>query len=218
MRIRLTDRQHAALTAAAETPGATFPDTTRPATLYSLVDLGYARPAAYGHPNRITPAGRAALAGDEAAALTWQRLTPTLRAVLCALADGRDADRVGPAGAVNAATFKRLAAAGFITTQGRNDTAHARLTDTGHDAVLRIRGQRPAFTRTEITEVYVDELCVNDSFAEYGRRWIVAFPPKAGGARVGDITVLAHIEGLTRNHPDYQVHTLSLPADRRLPR
>ncbi|GAA3745299.1 hypothetical protein HDA32_005129 [Spinactinospora alkalitolerans] len=151
-------------------PGGTFRPQAPSTTLASLVDLGYALSAAYGRPHRITPAGRAAIAGDENGALTWQRLTPTLRVVLCALFDGRDADHVGPALAVNPASFKRLAAAGFIDNGGRNDAAHSELTGKGRDAVLRIRGERPAIAEQDITEVYVDELCVGDTFVEYGRR------------------------------------------------
>lgn len=180
MRIRLSERQYAELTHANTTPGGLFRPKAPTSTITALIDLGYAMPAAYGQQHRITRAGRAAIAGDETGALTWQRLISTMRAVLCALADGRDAERAGDALAVNPATFKRLAAAGFIDNGGHNDAAHSELTGKGHDAVLRIRGERSAFAEHEITEVYVDELCVGDSFAEYGRRWIVAFPPVDG--------------------------------------
>ena len=78
----------------------------------------------------------------------------------------------------------------------------------------RIRGERPAFTEQEITEVYVDELCVGDTFVEYGRRWFVEFPTTGGGRMPGDMTVLARADG---DHGG-TVHTLNLPADRALKR
>ncbi|PSK89952.1 hypothetical protein CLV63_12456 [Murinocardiopsis flavida] len=217
MRIRLSERQHTELTHADTTPGGLFRPEAPTITIAALIDLGYTMPKEYGQPHRITRAGRAALAGDEVGALTWQRLTPTMRAVLCALADEREPESVGDARGVNPATFKRLAAADYIDNGGHNDAAHARLTGKGLDAVLRIRGERPAFAEREITEVYVDELCVGDSFAEHGRRWIVAFPPVDGGRRIGDMTVLAHVESAVGADPD-AVHALSLPADRALPR
>ncbi|MBB6174959.1 hypothetical protein HNR23_005019 [Nocardiopsis mwathae] len=214
MRIRLTDRQRIELAHAATTPGGLFRHDVPTNTIVALIGLGFAMPKAFGQPHRITRAGRAANAGDETGALTWQRLTSVQRSVLCALFDGRNADRAGSVLSVNAATFKRLAAAGFIENQGRNDGAHSRLTGKGRDAVLRIRGERPAFTEQEITEVRADELCVGDSFIAHGRRWIVASPPTSSGYRIDDKTVPARAE----NDPKGRVRELTLPAGQVLQR